>query len=517
MTLALKKHYIIDDDDDEDTENSGANLGIANDSNGNGNGNSIMQSDSKDDESVPDASTWRLSYKYSCFKYWKTTALCNRMLSSSREYFILNFEKKTYVAIDNIKYLPETLEEVMPNTYRIYADVLFKNGDVDKNSLIHFTSICFTELLILKKTTYSFAITLDNPNLKRTVLKKTKTIILDWLSLCTSDKLYIPRQLGYWNSLGKYGCYGLNTDAFANVISWKRISDKEWSTIDYDTADDLLVPIQNIEELIHQPVQIERGDLRMLIIRTSLMQLGYGIRPVFEGDIGTTCKCRTHSIIAELASSCTWLKRHTVQFAYSKNGQTINFSRNYIDQTERKCICGETVDIVLDQDKCLSTISETKTDDTLATVAIVYANQHSKPMCVALPCSDNVSFIQNLRKFKTNYKQSDDVSYRKQIFVPTGDDTTFGTTIQFKGNLANHIVSNDERHCMNLSVPEMYLPDNLVEISTKCCICFENEREFAFIPCGHRSICRGCKSNFHNNSKCPVCRTQSSSIIPIFL
>ena len=42
-----------------------------------------------------------------------------------------------------------------------------------------------------------------------------------------------------------------------------------------------------------------------------------------------------------------------------------------------------------------------------------------------------------------------------------------------------------------------------------CCICLENPREIAFIPCGHKCICEECYKNY-NNDICIICRKEFS-------
>jgi hypothetical protein len=46
-----------------------------------------------------------------------------------------------------------------------------------------------------------------------------------------------------------------------------------------------------------------------------------------------------------------------------------------------------------------------------------------------------------------------------------------------------------------------------------CIVCTENDRDHAFLPCGHLSVCSLCVSS---EEHCPVCKKTSSAIIEIF-
>lgn len=47
-----------------------------------------------------------------------------------------------------------------------------------------------------------------------------------------------------------------------------------------------------------------------------------------------------------------------------------------------------------------------------------------------------------------------------------------------------------------------------------CCICYENKQEYAFIPCGHRCLCRTCASGKFD--KCPICRQKHERLVLIY-
>lgn len=52
-----------------------------------------------------------------------------------------------------------------------------------------------------------------------------------------------------------------------------------------------------------------------------------------------------------------------------------------------------------------------------------------------------------------------------------------------------------------------------------CVICMESPRSYAFIPCGHRCVCRGCVRRMRRISplQCPICRRNSTDVIKIYL
>lgn len=53
-----------------------------------------------------------------------------------------------------------------------------------------------------------------------------------------------------------------------------------------------------------------------------------------------------------------------------------------------------------------------------------------------------------------------------------------------------------------------------------CPVCFDNDIEYAFVPCGH-TICRTCRDKYRTagnlRSTCPSCRSHSSDIMKLFL
>jgi len=52
-----------------------------------------------------------------------------------------------------------------------------------------------------------------------------------------------------------------------------------------------------------------------------------------------------------------------------------------------------------------------------------------------------------------------------------------------------------------------------------CCICMENPKEIAFIPCGHRACCMKCSNDVikSNNKICPLCKTNIDSVLKVYV
>lgn len=47
-----------------------------------------------------------------------------------------------------------------------------------------------------------------------------------------------------------------------------------------------------------------------------------------------------------------------------------------------------------------------------------------------------------------------------------------------------------------------------------CVICYDNNSEYIFVPCGHYCICAGCNNRLHNMNihNCPMCQTPGTRI-----
>jgi len=55
---------------------------------------------------------------------------------------------------------------------------------------------------------------------------------------------------------------------------------------------------------------------------------------------------------------------------------------------------------------------------------------------------------------------------------------------------------------------------NLSKESSVCVICFSNEKNMLFIPCGHLSSCDECSVSLKN---CPICRVEIQQKIKAFI
>ena len=53
--------------------------------------------------------------------------------------------------------------------------------------------------------------------------------------------------------------------------------------------------------------------------------------------------------------------------------------------------------------------------------------------------------------------------------------------------------------------------DTIDETLNKCCICMDNEKEYAYVKCGHMCVCIECQQGEWLN-KCPICKTTSNCI-----
>eukprot|EP00479_Gromia_sphaerica_P010611 TRINITY_DN4936_c0_g1_i1.p1 TRINITY_DN4936_c0_g1~~TRINITY_DN4936_c0_g1_i1.p1 ORF type:complete len:190 (-),score=32.28 TRINITY_DN4936_c0_g1_i1:73-642(-) len=49
-----------------------------------------------------------------------------------------------------------------------------------------------------------------------------------------------------------------------------------------------------------------------------------------------------------------------------------------------------------------------------------------------------------------------------------------------------------------------------------CCICLDNEKTHAVVPCGHKCCCGDCANDVLNSRFCPLCRGEISHVIKIF-
>lgn len=65
------------------------------------------------------------------------------------------------------------------------------------------------------------------------------------------------------------------------------------------------------------------------------------------------------------------------------------------------------------------------------------------------------------------------------------------------------------------------LRDHLSLVAKKttkwCVVCFERENDYAFMPCRHKCVCRGCAQQVINKyKKCPICRRDAVNAQAIY-
>jgi hypothetical protein len=72
----------------------------------------------------------------------------------------------------------------------------------------------------------------------------------------------------------------------------------------------------------------------------------------------------------------------------------------------------------------------------------------------------------------------------------------------------------DDGEELELPEPEPPNPASTESAATECAICFDDDAEFAVIPCGHRCLCASCIKAV---SECPVCRGAMTAILRVFV
>ena len=50
----------------------------------------------------------------------------------------------------------------------------------------------------------------------------------------------------------------------------------------------------------------------------------------------------------------------------------------------------------------------------------------------------------------------------------------------------------------------------------QCCICLDNEKTYAFIPCGHFICCGSCAKRIYDTKRCPKCRQPFEQVIKMY-
>lgn len=97
------------------------------------------------------------------------------------------------------------------------------------------------------------------------------------------------------------------------------------------------------------------------------------------------------------------------------------------------------------------------------------------------------------------------------FMVPAHDISVANTRGRFFYRVAKH---NIQIVGDNGPIQQDIHLDRVYEIP-ECCICMDNESNMVFVPCGHLCICTSCADTIRNqfNTKCPMCRTQTTTII----
>merc|ERR1712046_85563 len=51
-----------------------------------------------------------------------------------------------------------------------------------------------------------------------------------------------------------------------------------------------------------------------------------------------------------------------------------------------------------------------------------------------------------------------------------------------------------------------------------CVVCLTAQKTHAFVPCGHRCVCRSCGRDLLREARpCPICRARAHSLLQIFV
>eukprot|EP01084_Bolivina_argentea_P151083 263741_1 len=83
------------------------------------------------------------------------------------------------------------------------------------------------------------------------------------------------------------------------------------------------------------------------------------------------------------------------------------------------------------------------------------------------------------------------------------------------GDIGSHWIMNCEFKGLssdNKKENETY-DKQLDDTDNECVICYDCEKEYLCVPCGHLSLCENCKDSV---KECPICRSPCDSIIKLF-
>ena len=101
---------------------------------------------------------------------------------------------------------------------------------------------------------------------------------------------------------------------------------------------------------------------------------------------------------------------------------------------------------------------------------------------------------------------------------------------KYKGQFFDEVEQNDSGYCdwvSSLKEPDVFKsfvdylkdnhePPNKKQKSDKCKICFDNEIDSVFVPCGHIVSCMKCGLRF-DSKQCPICKEQISMVLKTYL
>jgi len=76
---------------------------------------------------------------------------------------------------------------------------------------------------------------------------------------------------------------------------------------------------------------------------------------------------------------------------------------------------------------------------------------------------------------------------------------------------------NSEYENIITQLEKLKLQQNSPKINNECCVCFEKiKKRVALVPCGHTNICVACIEKL-SEKKCPMCNSNFSHNIHIFI
>ena len=467
------------------------------------------------------------------FFNWRI-AVCREYLDrfKFKGIIVTNSKDSLIRKIHEIKYNLTSLNSTGNNKYHVYADIILEDLTILKNINITFESMYQNNAsVILALNAYDLIIykDIDQRDMAKynwehysnNYDKHDRNI--DAFSIGTDmDSIYLPTHYGYWKD-DTFGVHSNQTNQHSKPIIFKHMNEESWSQIEIQIESgefNLMEKVSSLEKLEQNPLQICHGNDRILIVRTSVKNINYGKKDVSHGDIVTPCKCGSHSPLFAAATCCKWIKNERY---YNKfEHPTVNLCIDYNDydmKTEFQTCPDVFQDVDMHSEELqyisemdiFSRIQSKSEDDDAITVAIIYPNSERKRgRCVVLP-QNNVKFIEGSKtKYSTKCILEQHSRYNKNIIKEISNlNTVYSTVIRLKD-------TQKTLHVENLLIPEIMLPDHYID-DTKCCACLENDREVAFVPCGHRCICRQCAKFFEKNDKCPICRAKSTARITIFL